>query len=274
MVRSGPLACQAAGAVVESAGMSADSPSEPTQGSAQDEQSSPSAPTAERSTLNSVKQSFSRALLHTETIDDREAVVKDFSSKGWLFRCWIGPFLLGREERAYAALCGLEGFPGWYRRLNRQTLAVERIRGEVLSRELAGRHGRVLFAALAETVDRMHAAGIVHLDLHQKRNILVRDDGRPVLIDFASSFRFGTGSAFSRWLVRTIGRADRACVIKFKARYVPELLTEDERARANRSRLLSWIWIFRPLNAGKKHVLRAVRKRRARGRDGDSPPHS
>ena len=114
-----------------------------------------------------VKTGFSRAALRVERFPDGEAVVKDFRAKGFVFRKWIGPWLLDREERAYSRLEGVPGFPAWSRRLDRGALAIARVEGAVLSREVAEQFGAPLFQRLEATVDTMHDRGVLHFDLHQ-----------------------------------------------------------------------------------------------------------
>ena len=214
--------------------------------------------------MDGVKQSFSRAGLHERSLDEGKAVIKDFGEKGFLLRRLIGPFLLDREERAYARLSGLEGIPRWFRRMDRTSLAIEKIDGEVLGRECARRHGPVLVDRLTETVDEMHRRGVVHLDLHQRRNILVTPDGKPILIDFATSVRFNEpGDRRPSMPQRLLERIDRAAILKFRARYFEDTLAPEERSRVRRSRALSRFWISRPLNAVKKRFTRRRRARRS-----------
>jgi len=195
--------------------------------------------------------------------------VKDFGSQGFWLRPIVGPFLLDREERAYARLRGLEGFPRWSRRVDRTSLAIERVEGDVLGREAATRHGPELIERLAETVERMHRRGVVHLDLHQKRNILVSPEGRPTLIDFATSLVFRERpDGRPTLLQRLFERVDRAAILKFRARYFEATLSTADRHRLRRHRLLSHLWISRPLNGVKKLLVR-----RRRSRQGDGKRH-
>ncbi len=208
-----------------------------------------------------VKSGFSRAELRIERFPEGDAVVKDFRGKGLLFRRWIGPWLLDREERAYDRLHGAPGFPSWHRRLDRGALAIARVDGSVLSREVAHAFGIALFQRLEATVDRMHERGVLHFDLHQKRNILVTASGEPVLIDFASAFCLRP-RRLAKGPLRILTRPDRGSILKFKARYLPELLDDRERSLVRRRHWLSAFWISRPLNAIKKRWVRRRRRRR------------
>ncbi|HEX6617081.1 MAG TPA: serine/threonine-protein kinase [Gemmatimonadales bacterium] len=106
---------------------------------------------------------------------------------------WVAPYLsvrLRREARAMAAVShpnlaliyGIEFFHGV------PILIVEYLAGRTLADRL--RQGRLLWgdvlalgAALAEAVDRIHAAGILHRDI-KPSNVGFAADGTPKLLDF------------------------------------------------------------------------------------------
>jgi len=205
------------------------------------------------------KESFSRARIHRQRIEERDVIVKDFGSGSYLFRRWIGPYLLDREERAYRALAGVPGIPRAVRRLSREALAIEHIAGEVVGKASAGALGREFFARLDETVHEMHRRGVVHLDLQQKRNILVGPGGRPYLVDFASSFLLDRGWIRQHLLLPLLARVDRMAILKFMGKYAPELLDDASRASLRRQRFVARLWPFRYLNELKKVVSRKRR---------------
>jgi hypothetical protein len=146
-------------------------------------------------------------------------VVKDFAPRGALVRAWLGPWLLGREIRAYRALAGHPAVPRLLGRIDRLAFAVEYRPGRRLSRRLAGQVSPGFVDALAGAVREMHARGVVHLDLRHRSNVLWGEDGAPVLIDFASALRFPPGA---RWLVPVFAWVDRRAVAKWRRRLAPQ----------------------------------------------------
>lgn len=147
-------------------------------------------------------------------------VVKDFGPRGDFVRGWLGPWLLDREERAYRELAGLEAVPKLIGRLDAAALVLEYRPGTLLSRSLAGRLPASFLAELERAIEQMHGCGVVHLDLRHRSNILAGEDGRPVVIDFASALRFDAETVLGRWLVRWLGWIDRRALEKWRLRLV------------------------------------------------------
>ena len=89
------------------------------------------------------------------------------------------------------------------------------------------------FAAIPEgaaVVDRvrrvlgeLHARHFVHLDLHQKLNVLIGPEGGAWLIDLGQGVDC-SGPVLRRLLFPLLRRVDRRATLKFRARYAPETL--------------------------------------------------
>lgn len=109
---------------------------------------------------------------------------------------WLARRLLARERRALKVLDGLDGVPrvveapellelpdarGRVPR-EREVLARTWIAGEPL--HLARRLPRDFFDLLDGLALELHGRGVCHNDLHKEPNVVVREDGRPALIDF------------------------------------------------------------------------------------------
>ena len=97
---------------------------------------------------------------------------------------------------------------------------------------------------------RVHAAGVVHLDLHNGRNVVVGPDGAPVLLDWQSAL---PTSWMPRPLRRALERIDLAGVFKFWNKCRPGELDE------GRLRILS-----RTLSLRRRFWLPRIRRRAAR----------
>ena len=148
--------------------------------------------------------------------DGMRAVVKDYSARSPFVRhCW-GPWMLRREERAYRALAGCAFAPQFYRRIDRQALAVEYRPGEPLSRSMRGSLPASFLVELAASVDEMHSRGVVHLDLSHRSNVLADPAGHPVVIDFASASTGSRPGGRAARLRRILEAVDRRAVRKWQ----------------------------------------------------------
>ena len=187
-------------------------------------------------------------------------LVKDVAPMHPLFRVIHGRRVLAREERALAALAGAPGVPRLVARVDRDALAMEQLDAEPLRRHLDPRRLRCALAQLSERVAGLHARGVVHLDLRQKRNILVGVGGDAYLVDFQSALVLGT-DGWRGVLFRRLKRIDEGAVLKFKARYAPDLLDADELKQARRAERWLRLWVFHRFGP----LLRALfGKRRSR----------
>jgi predicted Ser/Thr protein kinase len=174
--------------------------------------------------------------------DGRPAVLKDYRTKNALTRNLLAPVLVRREAEVLRHLDGVAGIPKLFR-ADELSLVTEFVDGQ--------HPGRVdklpdeAFRRLAATVRAMHDRGVVHLDLRQKKNILVDRSMRPWLVDFANAMIVGPRSPL-RPLFSKLKAIDESALVKFKARYWPRLLTEADRDAMKRQRFLRRLWPFSP----------------------------
>jgi hypothetical protein len=163
----------------------------------------------------------------------RDWILKDYEPCSWLGRWVVGPFSLWRERRAYGLLQGIDGVPEMLPAPDRRALIIAFVPGRPLSRE-ALRDPERFLAALERLLAQIHARGVAHLDLRTKTNLLVDERGLPWLIDFSSAVAFG------RWplvgsLFLALGRfTDRSALLKYRARYAPEMLDDVDQAELRR----------------------------------------
>ena len=167
-------------------------------------------------------------------------VAKDYRACTALYRWTVGAWNLRRERAALARLAGLDGIPAIEADVGRWVLVMTHFRGRDLGKTSRKRQTPAFFDELMRLVEAMHARGVVHLDLRQRRNVLVRPGAHPAIVDFGSALCLAPGSA----LVRRLGRIDRSGVLKYKRRANPGALTDDEaRALRNVERRRS-LWPF------------------------------
>lgn len=176
--------------------------------------------------------------------DGRPAVMKDFRTKNVLTRRILAPALVRREFAILRHLEGVPGIPRAYAIVDRAALVTEYVEGKHIGKFAPGSLPDEMFRRLAETVAAMHARGVAHLDLRQKKNILIAAD-RPYVVDFTNAVRVGPRSPL-RAVFGRLKRIDETGLLKFKARTWPHLLTDADRETLRKHRSLRSLWIFSP----------------------------
>ena len=120
------------------------------------------------------------------------AVVKDFSLNGFIFRNTIGRFIIWREKKAYRRLNGLKGVPAFYGTTGGLALVIELIPGKSIeSLEVISGLSETFFEDLKTLVEKIHARGLAHCDLKRAPNIILGDDGKPYVVDWAAAISKG-----------------------------------------------------------------------------------
>lgn len=143
-------------------------------------------------------------------------VVKDFAPRSALVRATLGRWIARREQRAWRALADHAAVPRWAGAIDALAFAVEHRAGRPLSRSVARETPPAFFDQLERAIDEMHVRGVVHLDLRHQGNVLVGDDGAPVIVDFGSAFVLPARSIRARVAVALLGWLDRSAVAKWR----------------------------------------------------------
>lgn len=185
-------------------------------------------------------------------VDGRKIAVKDCSGMQSFIKRLVGRRTQKREAAVYQRLAGVEGVPGFLGVIDEDAFAVEFVEGETLSRQLEKERLAPVLENLEKVINSIHTRRVVHLDLKQKRNVLVREDNRVAVVDFQSAICFGEGP-LSDLIFSWLKKRDRAGLIKFKAKYGPELLSSHEKKIYSRERILARLWPF-------THLVRGIRK--------------
>jgi hypothetical protein len=173
------------------------------------------------------------------------AVVKDYRPCGWLLRAIFGPWLSRREEFIYRTLAGGPGIPRLFGRVDRHALAVEYVAGRNAQEFAGGTLPPEFFTRLQEAVDAMHARGVVHCDLKNRRNVVVAEGYRPYLVDFSTAFIRGSRLNLARrFLFARFVVDDRKAVVKARLQ-VGRLWDPDDAAfayhRGPLERAVRWV---------------------------------
>ena len=134
-------------------------------------------------------------------------IVKDF------LHCWLpvrhtwGTSMVANELRALARLAGIRGIPESPFRVDPFAFGYRFVEGMTLRHADRDRITTSYFLELESLVREMHARGIAHLDLRNKRNVLITPQGRPAIIDFNRPFAWSDAQLSSapscgRWICR------------------------------------------------------------------------
>lgn len=172
--------------------------------------------------------------------DKTPLVAKDYRACTPLYRWTVGAWNLRRERSALGRLEGLDGVPRLEARAGPWILVMSHLRGKDLGKAKKRRQTPEFFDALMALVEAMHARGVFHLDLRQRRNILVRPGRRPAVIDFGGSVCLRPGSRLARFLARI----DRSGVLKYKRRANPDALTRGEARDLRHAERRRRLWPF------------------------------
>jgi len=137
-------------------------------------------------------------------LGDGPMVVKDFAGKFWLSRL-AGRFQIDQECRAYRRLGPLPCVPAFLGRVDAYAMAIEKIEGDLLTdspNRFTDR--RTHLRRIRRVIDQLAAIGFAHLDMRARRNVLLRPDGKIVVVDFAGAVWWRPGSfgyrLFESWM--------------------------------------------------------------------------
>ena len=111
------------------------------------------------------------------------------------------------------------------------------------------------FKALERLVRDMHSRNVAHMDLRYRRNIMVREDGSPGLIDFQDHVRLEHMPAGLRGLLESV---DLAGVYKHWSKCAPDTLDKNRRSLLRTMNRRRGYWLLRG------YGLRLKRRRRQR----------
>jgi hypothetical protein len=170
------------------------------------------------------KQGRFRPAVRRLSVEGRTLVAKDYRACTPLYRWTVGAWNLWTEKRALRRLAGMDGVPALEAEAGRWIFVMSHIEGRDVGKARKLVQTPLFFERLSAMVDEMHRRGVVHLDLRQRRNILVRPKRRPAIVDFGGALCLKPGS----WLLRRLAPIDRSGVLKYKQRADPASLTPDE----------------------------------------------
>ena len=157
----------------------------------------------------------------------KECVLRDYSSpRSWPFRR-LCRWALRREIKAHRLMEGLDGVPALLEVLDPDRYLIEFVEGKALSDLSSDTPPEDLFFEnLSRILREMHSRGVAHGDLRNK-NILIRSDGKPFIIDFSTAW-WGI-SLWRKPLFSFYKTLDNRRLAKTKAKFAPGTLSEEEK---------------------------------------------
>lgn len=165
------------------------------------------------------------AQVDSGTINSREFIRKHFPRAG----CLSGRFLkfLLRHEVSVLRTLGNFNFVCKNSYIAGDSLYQPFVRATPLKR-CGERIDEAVVRKIAAAIREMHRLKVVHLDLRQRKNILVSESGDITIIDFSSAIDF---SKFPPGLIffDLLRIADESAVVKIRQKYLPETVTASDR---------------------------------------------
>ncbi|MBS3808628.1 MAG: hypothetical protein KGY38_00540 [Desulfobacterales bacterium] len=175
-------------------------------------------------------------------INGEKWAVKDFSACPLMVKKTWGRWMTRREYRILVRLKGIEGVPAEPFLLDAYAVGYRFIQGKSLRKAEPGEIPTSFFYELEELVQRIHRFNIVHLDIRNRRNILISQNSRPYLLDFQSGLDLTRIPCFLRGLLKDI---DLSGVYKSWIRLRPDLMDEKRLAHLNVFGRKRSLWIFK-----------------------------
>ena len=171
-------------------------------------------------------------------INGRLAVIKDYRRYRGTALAPFARLLVRREARVLRQLAGWKHAPALLGVIGGLALGMEYVNGQTLSDIQAV--GSDVFDQLQKALDRLHADGITHNDLHGT-NVMVAASGVPVLIDFTSAWRT------PRWrrnnpIARQLRRSDMKNLLKMRRRITGQAIPEELAAKVAEPK---WVQVIR-----------------------------
>ncbi|MFW6011750.1 MAG: hypothetical protein ACOC8R_01560 [Desulfosalsimonas sp.] len=172
----------------------------------------------------------------------KQYTIKDFSPCPLLVKRIWGKWMVRREYRAFLRLEGIKGIPEEPFMLDAYAVGYRFVPGKTLRAAGDDEIPDGFFPELEELVHRMHERNIVHLDLRNRRNILIDEQGSPVLLDFQSCLDLNFIPLALHGLLKEV---DLSGVYKSWLRLRPDLMDEARKARLKSLNRRRKFWIFR-----------------------------
>jgi RIO-like serine/threonine protein kinase len=169
-------------------------------------------------------------------------VIKDFMPCSPIVRGTWGRIMVRREFIALSKLQDIPGIPQQPFMIDKFALSYRFIEGKTLGDTLPDEVHEDFFMKLEDLVDRMHELKMAHLDIRNRRNIIVDYSGKPALLDFQNSVNL---ERKPRVLCNLLKDIDLSGVYKNWEKYKPETLDSIRKAKLDSLNRKRSFWMFK-----------------------------
>jgi RIO-like serine/threonine protein kinase len=174
--------------------------------------------------------------------DGVDWVVKDFLQCSPLVRATWGRIMIRREYAALEKMKGMSGVPHEPFLLDHFALCYRYIEGKTLRDTPPEEIKEDYFFRLEDLVNRMHALNVVHLDIRNRKNIIVDAAGEPALLDFQNCISLRHVPRFLHNLLKDI---DLSGAYKYWEKYKPESLDGIRKEKLDAMNRKRQFWPFK-----------------------------
>jgi len=199
------------------------------------------------------KGRWANADLYLYDQSGRAWVIKDFLPCAPLVRQTWGRMLIRREFQALRRLCGINGIAEPTIILDAFALCYPYMPGKTLREAPPDVLDEGFFQSLETLVEQMHQRNMVHLDIRNRRNVLINQNGMPALLDFQSSLDL---SRVPECLHNFLKEIDISGVYKLWQLKHPESLGATRQARLAALNKKRFLWILRGYPLGTRRLPR------------------
>jgi hypothetical protein len=200
------------------------------------------------------KKRFYGPDVHLIHRDGKDLVEKTYRNRSAPVRM-AGRFLVCWETYIYSKLRGIQGIPEVVGNTDPYTLTTV-FMGGMNMRKNAPVPDSIYFIHLERIIRQMHERGVIHLDMRNRRNYGIDEDGMPYLVDFASSLYFPFNGKVKKWLCSI----DWMGYLKVKAKINPSSLSEEEKTGLVLGNTLSRLWLPPRIKKMIKNLFRLFRR--------------
>jgi predicted Ser/Thr protein kinase len=175
----------------------------------------------------------------------KRVIWKDYSSKPFWVKMTWGEVLINNEFAILQRFKGIKGVPKVLTKTQHGFLT-EYIQGSFLHKFSSTDLPYEIIPKLQGLISEIHNRSVVHLDLAQRKNILIGDDLTPYIIDFANALYIRQKAIIWRELFNYLCLIDKGSLLKFKNRYFPDKMTEGDKKFLRRFWAIRRFWVFNP----------------------------